>query len=523
VTRTAKFLTSIRFGVVNQVVTALGSILLTPYFLSRVGDAPYGVWLMSSSILGYLSLLDLGAAAILPREIAIAHGKELAGNARGKTPTTVVWAIGLLQLPLLALACAICYGVFLRGRDDGAMALLLASYCFLFPFRIFNAVLVGRQDFAFLGYLALAQWLLSSAVSILLMHWNPSLFALSSGWLAGQLLVTGLSALRLTLRYRADVPEFLKPPSLATIRDWLSRSTWVTLGNLAYLLRMGSDLLVIGHFLGSKAVVVYSCTVKLPLFLSQLPQQLLSSARSGLFELVGLADTPRLRRVSSSLEQLALGSAAFVAGLSIVLNESFVGVWIDATKFGGLTLTVITGLHVVARHYAIGVNAVAFALGHERALGITALVDGCLALGLMTLGVPSLGLVAAAAAPLISVCLVSIPVGLHLTGRGMERSSAGWAAATIPWLVRVGALLAVACFIAWSRPRLETAIAGALGVGIGAVVLYAPLLLNGPIRDYLPARLVRAHAVVIRWRGSRSPVGTEVSSREPAVPPKSDV
>ncbi len=489
--RTNKFITSVKFGFVNQAAMSLGGLALTPYYLRFLGEGQYGLWLMSSSILGYLSMLDFGVMAMVPREIAIARGRELAGRSRGESASTAVWGIGLLQLPLVLLACFVCHVSFLRGKDDGGLAFLLAAYGALFPFRVFNAVLVGRQDYRFVGYLTLGQWVVTSAVSAILVVVQPGLFALSLGWAAGQVVRVVASALRLWSRYRIDFPILFRLPQLRVVREWLSRSTWVTLGNVAFMLRMGSDLLVIGYVVGAEAVVAYSCTVKLAQFVSLVPQQLLTSARSGLFELIGLNDAERLRRVSLAIEQAVLLSATFVASLSMAVNEPFVRMWVGPAQYSGGAVSLFAAAHVVARHYALGVNAVAFALGHEKVLGIAAVVDGCVTLVFMVVSIRLVGVAGAAAAPLVGVCLIQIPVALRLANRGLRRSTRAWLQSVLPWCVRAGAVFLLSIAIALAGLSWElVALLTVLLVGV-SVALFVPLIASSHMRTYVPAPIAR--------------------------------
>ena len=74
-TRTRKFLGGLFFGYANQLLVTLVGLWLTSFLLIRLGQQDYGLWLVGTSILGYLMLLDLGVVALLPREAAFATGR----------------------------------------------------------------------------------------------------------------------------------------------------------------------------------------------------------------------------------------------------------------------------------------------------------------------------------------------------------------------------------------------------------------------------------------------------------------
>src|SRR4029450_11781932 len=56
------------------VLTAAVGFVLAPYMVSRLGDSQYGLWVLVSSLVGYLGLLDLGVRGAVTRYVARHHG-----------------------------------------------------------------------------------------------------------------------------------------------------------------------------------------------------------------------------------------------------------------------------------------------------------------------------------------------------------------------------------------------------------------------------------------------------------------
>ena len=56
----AKIISNIRSNWVGYAVNAAVTMLLTPFVLRQLGEARYGVWILTMSIFGYYGLLDLG-------------------------------------------------------------------------------------------------------------------------------------------------------------------------------------------------------------------------------------------------------------------------------------------------------------------------------------------------------------------------------------------------------------------------------------------------------------------------------
>ncbi len=198
--RTKKFIGGISFGYAAQALTTLVGLLITPFLLGRIGQHDYGLWLVGAQVLAYLSLLDFGLIALLPRETAFATGKasriEEASDLPlllGQTARLIAW-----QMPLVALAALVSWlmvGAAWEGLRN-PIGVVLLSFVLVFPLRIFNAVLQGLQDFAFIGRAGIASYLLSTAVTVGLVVAGWGLYALAvrlgdaAGLRLGRLLVS---------------------------------------------------------------------------------------------------------------------------------------------------------------------------------------------------------------------------------------------------------------------------------------------------------------------------------------------
>src|SRR5438067_2516782 len=107
-TRSTKFLGGVFFGYANMALAMIVGLWLTPFFLHRLGQHDYGVWLVGLQVLAYLSLLDFGVLALLPRETAYATG-EAQRSGISTVPVVVGHTVRVLffQSPLVIVA-ALC-------------------------------------------------------------------------------------------------------------------------------------------------------------------------------------------------------------------------------------------------------------------------------------------------------------------------------------------------------------------------------------------------------------------------------
>ena len=85
----------VRYGVVILVQLAL-----VPYMIGHLGDAGYGLWTLTFSVLGFLSLVDFGFTTSVVRFTAEARGSNDVDR-RNRMLSTVM-APGSKRLPFIS-------------------------------------------------------------------------------------------------------------------------------------------------------------------------------------------------------------------------------------------------------------------------------------------------------------------------------------------------------------------------------------------------------------------------------------
>ncbi|WNG44198.1 oligosaccharide flippase family protein [Archangium minus] len=506
VTRSSRFLSGFSFGLANQVLTLVVGLFLTPFLLRYLGQSDLGMWLVASSLMGYLGLLDLGVAALLPRETAYAAGRN---PERPLPAVSEVFGqalqIALLQLPLVAVGALMLLPLLPESGEKllYPFLMVLGTFVLLFPLRLFQAVLSGLQDLRFLGILQTVSWAAGTIASISLVLANAGLFAVAAGWMVTQVLSALACLWRLRTAYPDALPRKLPKLSMEGIRSWLSRSLWITVSNVAQLLRLGTDVVIIGKLLGPEAVVPFTCTAKLVSVLSNAPQLVLASAQPALAELRMSSNKERITEVASALERLTLfvSGAVFCGVLSI--NEGFVLEWVGTEQYGGLGLTLLFLASMLLRHFCLSVNTCLFCFGHERRLALTAVTDGVVTLVAMWTGVYLAGWQGAALAPIIGICTVSLPMNLSLFAKDTGRTVGQVLRNLLPWAIRCAAVAALALGITMGlAPRgfpLLT-LAGAVVGGVYLLVM-GPLLFQGTLGTYVRPRVEALRARFVSARG----------------------
>src|SRR5262245_26501632 len=84
-------------------VSVVIGLFLSPFIVHSLGDSAYGAWVLLSSLVGYLGLLDLGTRSAVTRYVANYHATHRHEDA-GRIASTAVGLFG--GLGLLAVAAS---------------------------------------------------------------------------------------------------------------------------------------------------------------------------------------------------------------------------------------------------------------------------------------------------------------------------------------------------------------------------------------------------------------------------------
>lgn len=479
-----------------MVLTLVVGLWLTPFLLGRIGTHEYGLWLITTQILGYLMLLDLGVVALAPRETAYATGRRISGEANDVPATFARFrAIVRWQVVPTALVSAIAWRIVTAGWPDLRLplAIILLAFLAAFPLRLYHATLQGLQDLSFLAKVQLASWIAGTAVTIALVIAGVGLAALAAGWVVTQAASAAACAVRLRSQFDDVWEAPAVKPSVAEARDVFARSGWVSLSQVGQVFLNGSDMLVLGAVLGPAATVPYACTGKLITVLANHPQLLMQTAAPALAEMRTSTTHTEIARVAGALMRAMLIGSGAVACFVLAANETFVSWWVGADQYAGMALTILLLAVMLIRHFSTTLVYALFSFGYERRLSLTAISDGIVTLvtTAILLMTTDLGIMSAAAGSLAGVVLVSIPACARALARELRIGVWELFRSVRGWIVRF--VMAATASVIVSRAIGGHGIAAVAATGLTTAGIYTalmwPLLMEPPLGPYVRAAL----------------------------------
>jgi O-antigen/teichoic acid export membrane protein len=495
--RARRFFGGLSLGYSYQALVMVIGLWLTPFLLKHLGARDYGLWLIGLQILSYLMLMDFGVIALLPRETAYATGRAMSGTSGDDLSETIgrTARIVLYQTPLVLLGVLIFWLVMPTSwrAYSGPLLVAMLGFALMFPLRIFQAVLQGLQEMPYLGRLQFVNWSVTTALMIVLVLRGFGLYALAVSWVAGQLLPAALSFYRLRTSFPGVLPKGLPSlPGKELFRS-LTSGGWVSVSQIAQVLVSGTDYMIIGKLLGPAAVVPYACTQKLISVLANQPYMIMEMAAPGLSQMKTSESRERIFQACAALTLGMLTVAGLIACVALAVNHSFVNKWLGPSQFGGALLTTLLVGGMLLRHWNTTLVYALFALGHQRRISITTLLDGAVTLAAGAALVWWLGPIGMALGIVVGVSSVSLPGNLNGIARELGVSTFGMIASIWSWIWRF-AIVASASAIVGLWWRASVLYIGGVACATGAVycAIMLPMIMDSSLRKYLPARITSA-------------------------------
>ncbi len=245
-------------------------VLYTPYMLSELGQGEYGLYSLATSVIAYLTILDLGFGNAIVRYTAKfrAEGRldeqyEMFGMfLKLYTLLGVVAAIiGLL----LTLNVADIFGQAMSGEQIERMRIMLIlmslNLAITLPFSIFGSIITAYENFVFLRVVSIIRILLNPLVMVLLLALGYKAVAMVIVTTLFNLATLAINCyycfrhLHIKIRFGAMRWGFLKEVSIY--------SFWILLNIIMDRIYGSAGQFILGIYRDVKQVALYSISIQL--------------------------------------------------------------------------------------------------------------------------------------------------------------------------------------------------------------------------------------------------------------------
>ena len=165
----------------NIILTVVVGLLYTPLMLRMLGQSEYGLYSLIGSVVGYLSVLDMGLGNALVRYTAKnrVDGTSLREAEMNGLFLLIYSLIGVITLAVGAGIYINMNLLFGETLDDGEMqrarimmVLLIFNFALSFPFSIFASVLQAYEKFIFLRVSNILRVVLNPLLVLPFLYWG---------------------------------------------------------------------------------------------------------------------------------------------------------------------------------------------------------------------------------------------------------------------------------------------------------------------------------------------------------------
>ncbi len=391
---------------------AIGIVLL-PFNLAHLGKAAYGLWMLTTSITMYFSVLDLGYSGALVKFVAQYRAKR-DGRALNEILSTTFYlftAFGLIAYLVAIIVAFYLDRIFQVSPEQvylGRIVLLVVSVNVAagMAFTVFGAVINGFQRYDLNNIVGTISTVVTAIVNVLV---------LVAGYGLMQLVVATTMVRLLTYwAYRAN--SYRVFPGLRIrwslvhrerLREVTAFSVYMALINWANKLNYSVDALVVGAFMDTSAVAVWAVGQRL----AETTQRMTNQFNEVLFPTVVDNDTSRrldrLKLIFLMGTRLSLATVVPVGCVVILLARPLVEAWV-ASEFAASAIVVqLLTLTVIARVGSATAGTVLKGAGRHRLVAFANIAAAFANLVLSIALVSSFGLKGVAIGTLAPISLLA--------------------------------------------------------------------------------------------------------------------
>lgn len=263
--RTNELRSGVVLSYLNLAISFVIPFLYTPVMLRMLGQAEYGLYSLSNSVIGYLSLLSFGFGSTIVRYIAKYRAEGRKQDAEAAFGFFLLLYCGLAALVMVGgvILSANVESIFDRGLTGAelekmkVLTLIMAFNTALsFPLSVFSSVAIAHERYFFRKTLDIIGSVAAPVANLVALYLGFASVGMALAGTATQLLLApvniGYCFRELKLR-----PRFVRLPG-SLIREMLGFSVFVFIGTLVDMLFWATDKVILGMLAGSVAVAIYN-------------------------------------------------------------------------------------------------------------------------------------------------------------------------------------------------------------------------------------------------------------------------
>ncbi len=404
--------------------TAISTLLLTPFLLSRLGAVAFGVYALATTVVAYLELFELGFGGATTKLIAEDAGTRPAAVVR--TLNTSVAVLSGLAVPALivggVLAALLPGWVGINGdlaaQTRILVAVLALALAVSIPCDAFGGALNAYQRYDLGGVANVLLTILTSLASVAAILWGGGLIGLA---IASAVVSVSMHLLRFAflrrlvpgLRLSRHLVDRARIPDVARVAGWLFAAG-------LFFSAAAIDLIIVGVARGAAQVTVYAVGFKLSQLVARLMDRLTAAFMPHASALAASGDQAGLRRLLIDGTRASLAVALPLTLLLAIFAPAIVSAWVGAGYEDSATVLIVLAASGAAYAACLPSEQLLIGSGLVRTYALASAAFCAVNIAVSVVLVRMIGVYGPAVGTLVATALVLAPIQVH---SALHRSS----------------------------------------------------------------------------------------------------
>jgi O-antigen/teichoic acid export membrane protein len=388
-------------------------VLLVPLYLKYIPLEIYGAWLATGNIVAWITVVDPGISDVLRQQVGKVYG---AGEIYKLNDYLGSGTLLSLIISLIILIVGLISSNFIIGliniSDLNSVSIIKNAFIlavigstlliFSFGFTSFSQGLLGSIG---IGLVFVIATLISLVINVILLIKGYGLYSIPISQIIRALILIVGNVGYIFWRYMQEHLKFNF--SIKGFSVLVKLSSHNVLGRLGNVISTQIDSLLVARFLGPEIAPILNLTKKGPelsrMFVERPPIAMLPAITNAW----GSGEYEKVRENIVRLFIIMLWLLGLVFTSFIVLNKSFVTLWVGQNLYAGNLINVIICLGIIL---SVGVSITSnifFALGNIKETSKINFLQSVITVVALYLGIKYLGLIGLVTAQLLSMLIYS--------------------------------------------------------------------------------------------------------------------
>ena len=395
--------------------------LLMPFIIDKIGATAFGFWVLSSSIVGYSGLLDLGLSQTTIKKVseflAIQDIKGLNNSCSQIFSLYIIIGIIVVLIFFLIGKFTLTSWFQIPAYLDNEVRITFyiiginAGFCFLSKF--WEGTVIGIQNFVFRTKIMYIGTFLQLIFTLIFLSYGFGLIALASINLAIE--VFKFLAYYIFVRNNLkDLKISVSFHNFSEIIPLLSLSLQFFILQACFLVLWQTDRIVIGIFLPIALLTVYEVALQI----NNAIRSIVASLQGAVFPLVSELDS--LGKTEYIKEIVLIGTKYvfiilfLLAVPAIILSKQIITLWVGTQYLYAATILLVLLIGQVFNALNFITVQVFQGMGRLKVLSVVRIISAALNLILSIIFVQTLGLIGVALGTALQFALTDIPLLIYL-------------------------------------------------------------------------------------------------------------